>query len=431
MYIKLRSTFLIVSVFSLLLLLLAACGGSSSEAPAAPKAAAPAAAAAPSVKAVATPTNTPFPIVPDAAPRPDPTPIPTSTPVPDWKTKWDAVVARACEEGEVLLQGPAEVRERTLFTEIFAKEYPCIKVKYSGIRARSWLPKIEAERKANVYNWDLYLVSGATSGRTGWKAGYYDKLRPWLILPEVVDESKWRGGFADGWLDTDKGYLYNVVEGTNTLNIQVNTDKVPASAVSKLEDLLKPEFTGKILSDDPRARGPGNGANSTLYASFGEPFLRKLWEGQEVSISKDVRALLEQLIRGQASVGIALDGPLPAFQAEGIGKNVVNKELTVPIALTSGARGQVALIKNAPHPNAAAVVANWYMTQKIQQLHVDRYKADKESRVSRRLDVTSYCANGTDSCIPKAGQTYVNYDKEENASIRNEARDIAKSIFGK
>ena len=46
MYIKFRSSFLVISVFSLLLLLLAACGGSSSDAPAAPKAAAPAVAAA-------------------------------------------------------------------------------------------------------------------------------------------------------------------------------------------------------------------------------------------------------------------------------------------------------------------------------------------------------------------------------------------------
>jgi iron(III) transport system substrate-binding protein len=418
-----RSRFFAVGFIVALMAVLAACGGSNSvaEAPATPT---------DTPRADATPTATSLPLAPTSTPRATPTPLPTSTPIPDWQVRWDETVAKACEEGEIFVQGPAEVRERTLFTEIFTADFPCIEVKYSGIRARSWLPKIEAERGANVYNWDLYLVSGAGSGRAGWRAGFYDPLKPILILPEVLDESKWRGGFDRGWLDTDGAYLYNAVEGVNTLQVQYNKDLVSADEFSKIEDLLKPKFKGKILSDDPRARGPGNGANATLFASFGEQFLRDLWEGQEVSISRDVRALLEDVIRGQAMIGIGLDQPLPAFQAEGVGTNIVNLELEVPVGLTSGSRGQVALIKNAPHPNAAAVMANWYMSQRIQQLHVDRYAADKETRVSRRLDVTSYCASGTESCIPQEGAEYVNYDMEVHANIRNDATAIAKSIFG-
>lgn len=379
----------------------------------------------------ATPTATSLPLAPTSTPRATSTPLPTSTPIPDWQVRWDETVARACEEGEVFLQGPAEVRERTIFTEEFVADFPCIEVKYSGIRARDWLPKIEAERSAGVFNWDVYLVSGAGSGRSGARAGYYEELKPWLILPEVVDESKWRGGFDGGWLDLDGKYLYNANESVNTLSVQINTDLVAEGAFTTIEDLLKPEFMGQILSDDPRARGPGNGANATLFASFGEQFIRDLWEGQEVEISTDVRALLEDLIRGTAMIGIGLDQQLPAFQADGIGNNIINLELVVPVGLTSGARGQVAFIKNAPHPNAAAVVANWYLSQRIQQLHVDRYKADKEDRVSRRLDVESYCSSGTTACIPQEGFTYVNYDKEANASIRNDATAIARDIYGR
>ena len=417
-----RSRFFGVGFIVALMTVVAACGGTTADATATPTN---------TPRPDATPTATSLPLAPTSTPRPTSTPLPTSTPIPDWQVRWDETVARACEEGEVFVQGPSEVRERTLFTEIFAEDFPCITVKYSGLRARDWLPRIEAERSAGVFNWDLYMVSGSGSGRAGWRAGFYDELKPWLILPEVLDESKWRGGFDDGFLDTDGAFLYNVVEGVNVLSLQINTDLVPDGAFTTIQDLLKPEFQGQILSDDPRARGPGNGANATLFASFGEQFLRNLWEGQDVSINTDVRALLEQLIRGQAKIGIGINQPLPAFQADGIGNNILNIELGVPVGLTSGARGQVAIIKNAPHPNAAAVMANWYMTQRIQQIHLDRYAADLQTRVSRRLDVESYCASGTEACIPQEGFTYVNYDKEVNASIRNDATDIARDIYGR
>jgi hypothetical protein len=51
---------------------------------------------------------------------------------PDWKTKWDKVLAGATKEGKVVVFGPPGELVRRAVTEGFKKSYPNINLEYSG-----------------------------------------------------------------------------------------------------------------------------------------------------------------------------------------------------------------------------------------------------------------------------------------------------------
>ena len=73
----------------------------------------------------------------------------------------------------------------------FQKKFPEIKVSrmltQGGTAAHE---RLIAERRAGVYVADIvHLGAGSGSGLAG--AGALDPLEPYMILPEVLDQSKW------------------------------------------------------------------------------------------------------------------------------------------------------------------------------------------------------------------------------------------------
>ncbi len=84
--------------------------------------------------------------------------------------------------------------------------------------------------------------------------------------------------------------------------------------------------------------------------------------------------------------------------------------------------GTVALVKNAPHPNAARVFINWLLTKEGQTLYSRGYGS-----ASRRLDVPN---EGDPLKIPQPGMKYFNSEEEELILDRPEDMKTAMEIFG-
>src|SRR4030095_60585 len=125
---------------------------------------------------------------------------------PAWQRDWEKILEGAKKEGEVRLWGEQEITHTEIIAA-FNKEFPFIKAVTVSGRVGDLMPRIVAERRAGKFLADIY--SGGLGGRSFYdfhKAGVLDPLRPVLLLPEVVDGSKWLNG-EHFYADSEKQFV--------------------------------------------------------------------------------------------------------------------------------------------------------------------------------------------------------------------------------
>jgi iron(III) transport system substrate-binding protein len=238
------------------------------------------------------------------------------------QSEWDRVLAAAKKEGVVAVAGAPGNTHREALGDAFAKAYPDIKVEYNGMSGRDGVPRIVRERQANLFNWDIY-IGGPTSALGGLKPlGAFDPLRPALVRPELVDDSKWHNGFQDGFMDLE-GRLFYAFDGTVTQVVHANREFIPKGEILSSKELLDPKWAGKIVWEDPRHEGAGLNAGLIFMLSYGEDFLRKLLREQKIVYTRDRRQMTEWAVRGRHPIVIAMPtDELIIFQEKGVGKQV-------------------------------------------------------------------------------------------------------------
>jgi iron(III) transport system substrate-binding protein len=147
--------------------------------------------------------------------------------------------------------------------------------------------------------------------------------------------------------------------------ILVNTAKVkPEDEPKSWTDLLGPTWTGKILSDDMRALGGGQVMFSVLQDGFGRPFHEKLAAQQPV-FSRDVGNDERRVARGEYPMRIP-----QLFSNTTVLKGLPVK-LVIPVEGVPYIRFDMALIRNAPHPNAARLFINHYLSDEVQLIYAN------------------------------------------------------------
>ena len=328
--------------------------------------------------------------------------------------KWEDVVKAAEQEGEVAVRGaPGRGYEEALATS-FRKDFPRIKLNFTGTPGRDAIPQMLREREAGVHKWDVF-VGGASSVLPTLKpAGALAPLKPALMLPEVLDDAAWQGGFDQGWMDNEKTYNFAFDFSWDPI-INVNWDFVPKDTLTTFQDLLKPELANKIVAIDPRVSGEGSVTAAILALNFGEDFLRDLLARQQVVYTTNRRQNAEWLVRGRYPVGFATgEEEIAIFQREGIGKNVSILRAPMPKVVGSSGFGTVALMDKAPHPNAAKVYINWLLSKAGQA----NWKSTQ--RNSRRTDVPPVRPD----LVPPPGAG--NIQVEALLALREQAAKIAK-----
>jgi iron(III) transport system substrate-binding protein len=232
-----------------------------------------------------------------------------------------------------------------------------------------------------VFNWDVY-VGGSSNGYDLMPAGALQPLRPALLLPSVLDDSKWFGGFADGYHDRAREYVFGFL-GQLSLHVLVNRDVVPAPELSRIDQLVEPQWRGRIVWQDPRVTGAGATTAGQLLLVKGEDFYRRLLAQDVVAIA-DARQQAEFLVRGRYPIGIGVSGDrIAEMQDEGLGKSVEPLEPKSPAgSRISSGFGALMYMDQAPHPNAAKVFINWLLGKDGQTLW-----AKASDGNSRRVDV--------------------------------------------
>jgi iron(III) transport system substrate-binding protein len=147
--------------------------------------------------------------------------------------------------------------------------------------------------------------------------------------------------------------------------ILVNTRLVkPEDEPKSWQDLVDARWKGKILSDDFRALGGGGVLFYVLMEQFGRDFMEKLAK-QDLKFSREIPANERRIARGE----------LPIYLPDSLTSIPELKGL--PVKLVAPKEGlpyigyDLALLKNAPHPNAARLLMEYYIGQKTQQSFAD------------------------------------------------------------
>ncbi len=110
------------------------------------------------------------------------------------------------------------------------------------------MPRVLSEQRGGKFLGDLALLGG--SGLYSlYQAKALDPIKPALMLPEVVDESKWWEGRHD-YIDKERNYIFSF-NGISRVDVVYNKDLVDPKELKSYWDLLNPKWKGKIVAFSP------------------------------------------------------------------------------------------------------------------------------------------------------------------------------------
>ncbi|MBM2812212.1 MAG: ABC-type Fe3+ transport system periplasmic component [Chloroflexi bacterium] len=315
--------------------------------------------------------------------------------------QWDQVLAAARQEGEVSIYAGSGQPNREAFIEPFERAYPGIKVSLFTAPPPDLLSRIMTERQAGRFLIDV-LPSFGTSAIVPLKPlGGLEPLEPVLMLPEVTDPNAWWDGRL-WWLDTSQPYTTLAFQGTVQEYIYVNTTMVDPRSFTSYWDLLDPKWKGKIAARDVRLPGAGAVPTRFLYLNptVGPTFIERLFSEMEMTLSADTFQIVNWVAQGQYPIGL-MPNPTEVVTAieQGLPLAFVDPAQLREGAVIGPGGGTVALMANAPHPNAAKVFINWLLSRDGQIAWQREVKQN-----SLRVDIPKDGLREIN--IPKPGITY-------------------------
>lgn len=343
----------------------------------------------------------------------------------NWQIEWDKTVEAAKREGRVVVSIPTSAELRKEFETGFQKAFAGIELELSVARGASNINKIAEEQNAGVRSIDLH-IGGTSSIITGLLAqNLLEPVMPAMMLPEVKDAKYWWGGHM--WADNAKKFIYGFT-AYMTETIWYNSSLVKPEEITSWDNLLDPKWKGKIAILDPRSPGSGESSWAFLLRIKGEAYLAKL-ATQDMMVGRNLRQLAEQVARGKSSISLGLSyySYLPFIKA-GLSVKPISSIKEGFYAATGS--GNVALLKNMAHPNAAKVFLNW-MLSKDGQTALTRALGQP----TRRFDVETRWTREFGHIAAKEVLTPEKYAELENGSeevvnkYRKPAMQLAEKLF--
>jgi iron(III) transport system substrate-binding protein len=305
---------------------------------------------------------------------------------PKWKEEWQRSIEGAKKETQLSLYGGQEVTHPEIVTA-FNKEFPFIQVQTTGGRGGDLVARIIAERRAEKYLADV-IATGPNGPRMLYLAKALDPIAPALILSEVTDVSKWYVG-KHWYADPENQYIF-IYEGTlNSTGLSYNTKLTNTAEITSYQDLLKSKWKGKLLTLDPRGAVPPTQV-LTLYhtPSLGPDFVRRFYTETEITFFRDRRQGTNWLATGKFPLCF-LCRDIEKVREQGLPVDIIPPHgLQEGETVGGGNSSALALINRAPHPNAAKVFINWYLSRQGQIVWQNiMNKKEVEASDSMRIDI--------------------------------------------
>lgn len=350
-------------------------------------------------------------------------------PRPSWQQEWDKSVEAAKKEGALslyLFQGDGELSG---VAQQFQKKYPEINVAVTPGRGNTLGPRIMAERRGGKYLVDAYISGATTAYEVFYKAKILESVRAALILPEVLDESKWYLG-QHHYIDAENRYVFAYL-GNVDQYISYHAKSLEPGEFRSYWDFLQPKWKGRILSRDPKISGSQRIGLRMFYHTpeLGGEFIRRLYGDMDVTLTQEIRQATDWLAHGKFAIcffcseiikaklqGVPVDELRTAHWKESRG-------------ISAGNKGSVVMPTQAPHPNAAKVFVNWLLSREGQNALQRAGNTPENSEESLRTDIPKDMVRGEVRRVE--GVKYMLVDKPEYIDMAPIYEIVDKAMAGR
>jgi iron(III) transport system substrate-binding protein len=209
-----------------------------------------------------------------------------------------------------------------------------------------------------------------------------------FIRPEVKDELKWFKG-KHRFVDPETRHSF-VFQGHRGLYLSYNTTQVKTDEIKSWHDLINPKWKGKLIGYEPSVAGV---ARNTLWYIFknkalGTEYIHKLYGDMEITLARDQRQLVDWLATGKAAICVACDdADINAAKDNKLPVETITATLKEGDYVAAG-QGAISLLTPAPHPSAAQVFLNWFLSREGQTIYQEQsVKSGQRNANSRRMDI--------------------------------------------
>ena len=299
----------------------------------------------------------------------------------DWKKDWEQTLAAARKEGQVNVY----IYRYEGLLQDFKREYPGINVVAVTGRGNELTNRIMAERRAGKYLADVY--SGGTNSlyNTLYKGKALDPFKPLLVLPEVTDLTKWFGN-EHRYADPDGKYIFAFIGSPSNAQLAYNTKLVNPKEFKSYADVIHPKWKGKIVSLDPRDTGLGATMQFYYYSpEIGPEFMKKFFGGMDITYAKNFRQMTDWLAQGKFAICMGCKDSARA-KNQGLPVDDFDTNNWKEGSSFSAGGGSISYLNQAPHPNAAKVFLNWFLSRKG-QMALQKLGDPDDPANSRRIDI--------------------------------------------
>jgi iron(III) transport system substrate-binding protein len=292
----------------------------------------------------------------------------------NFEVEWSNLMAAAKQEGTVAIaSGGAPSRQYRPVVDAFNKKF-AVKAEVSTGSATDTVNRVLAERKSGRYSMDVALISSRESNQRLLPSESLIPLAPLLIYPDVVDASHWYQG-KHAYADKASRYVFIYhVSKEDQYETWYNTEKLKEAdiaSIKKQTDFFDPRWKGKMLG---QGMGDPSGIRQMIDSYFepdrGQEWVRTYLLNAGITFSDDRRILETWLVGGRFPLQAIVTGSedLTALAKKGLPIKQVFLPKQVGVLRAGGSGCCISAFANAPHPNAAKLFVNWFLSKEAQTL---------------------------------------------------------------
>ncbi|HEY5300494.1 MAG TPA: extracellular solute-binding protein [Acetobacteraceae bacterium] len=272
----------------------------------------------------------------------------TPSPVVDGETiATPELVKAACAEGKVVYYTAQSDADERAITKVFQQHFPCISVSVVSAVTGRLFERLQTEIAAGKVLGDVVILTDEALVQ---KLIDQKRVRQWTAPEDAAYPATAK---LPGWWYAASGSLMIPIYNTDTVTA--------ADAPKTWQDLLDPRWKGKIATSPITIGGTAWVQYDFMLSKFGRDYLVKLAAQKPELLSAYNLAVLA-VARGEQSIAVvsALN-EYPARVGQG-----------APIAPIYPPEGSpytnypMFLLAGSPHPHAAELFADWYLSREGQ-----------------------------------------------------------------
>jgi iron(III) transport system substrate-binding protein len=264
------------------------------------------------------------------------------------------LIEAAKKEGKVVFYTSIEVQVAEKIAKAFEAKFPGIDVQVERSGSERIFQRIGQEYSSRIYAADVISTSDAAHfiiwKRDGW------------LLPHVPEDVAKH--FPKEQQDPDGAFApWRVslsVMGYNTKLVK------PEEAPKGFLDLLDPKWAGKIVKAHPSYSGTALTATFQIARDLGWDYLEKLAKQRVMQVQSSTEPPKKLALGERAVMGDGNEYVLLVMKQQGNPVEPIYPKEGTPLIISPSA-----ILKEAPHPNAAKLFQNYLFTLEGQQALID------------------------------------------------------------